>query len=211
MLFSSIENIESVVVAENIVAEAYRRIGVRAEFRRMSGSRAALESSSGRTAGEVIRIESFSDLYPTLQRIETPIMSILSYAYVLDPELVDIDSETLSTLKVGVLRGLKFSDDITDGVEEVIRVTDQEILVNMLLKKRLDLVILTEVTAQKMLRKLDSRNLIIRHTKPIYILNLHHFVHERFRHLAPKINNSINDMKEDGTLDAFISSMADAK
>ncbi len=103
-------------VAVGYLQKAYSSLGIELEIVENTPSRALVESTSGKTDGEVIRIGSVGDRYPTLVRVDVPLLSVVAYGYTNRADLKDKSLEDLKSLRQGMCAGLSLAKWLPAGL-----------------------------------------------------------------------------------------------
>jgi ABC-type amino acid transport substrate-binding protein len=184
-------------VAQGLLEKAYAEIGMRIEVVLTEPSRALVNSSSGATDGEVVRIGLVGDRYPALVRVDVPLLSVVTYGYTTRPELRNLSLPDLELLRAGHVRGAVFGETAARGFAEVWAADEPEQLFEMLKQGRLDLVFVREVRAREMIARFELEDAYpipaSRKTYPFY-----HYLHERHRALVPRVENALRKVMSTG-------------
>ena len=203
LTISKMENTPSAIVWANVLNEVYKRAGIPVEFVDMPTERSLFQSSQGLIDGELVRIYTVGEKYPTLIRVPTPFTYFESRAYARSPDTQKgIDRygwSALKNLRVGVVRGLKYAEIDLDGINDVVRIDRTEQLYRMLERGRIDVALSTDVSGFFLIRKLKL--------KSVYLLepslrrhDLYHYLHEKHKQYVPLLDRTIRAMKASGEL-----------
>jgi len=180
-------------VALAILEEAYARLGIRVEILKTKPSRALVNSRSGITDGEVVRIGLVGDQYPSLVRVDVPLLSVSTFGYTNRPELKDNSVAELKSFRAGHVRGAVFGEQAAKGSAEVWSAEEPEQLFRMLKQGRIDVVYVREIRAEEMIERFDLDNVF-----PIPAsfreYPFYHYLHERHRELMPRVEEVLRDM-----------------
>ncbi|WP_297834875.1 transporter substrate-binding domain-containing protein [uncultured Roseibium sp.] len=177
-------------VAVGYLQKAYSSLGIELEIVENTPSRALVESTSGKTDGEVIRIGSVGDRYPTLVRVDVPLLSVVAYGYTNRADLKDKSLEDLKSLRAGHVRGAVFGEMAASGFAEVWSAEEPEQLFLMLKQKRLDLVFVRELRAKEMIERFGLEDAFsLPSSRKEYAF--YHYLHERHRDLAPQVEEAL--------------------
>jgi len=179
--------------AERILKRAYAELGIGIETVMTSPGRALLEAASGKTDGELVRVREIEALHDSLIRVDVPIIVARTFAYTNQPGLRGKSVDGLKHLRVGHVAGARFSSDLSTGFSEVWAAETPEQLFEMLLRNRLDLVIVGEGTGRRIIRsqKLEG---VFALSPSLQEVAFYHYLHEKHAGLVPKIEAVLKRM-----------------
>jgi polar amino acid transport system substrate-binding protein len=193
-----------------LLTEAFRRNGIRFNAKHYPGLRSLLMSNSGKTDGEMHRVYEFHKIsggnYPNLIRIESKLLSVWIAAF----STQDIKIHTWQDLKgykVAYLRGRKAFKQQLDGVlpasQALTTVTDQQAF-KMLAADRVDIVISESVQGGKIIAN-NPNFTNITEIGRLDEVKIYSYINSRHKELAPKIANTLEEMKLDGSFSDIVS------
>ncbi|GAB4533578.1 MAG: hypothetical protein Tsb0019_35280 [Roseibium sp.] len=187
LVLSGFEAPGMIDVALKRLRAAYKTLGIEVAVKVTTPSRALVDSSSGRTDGEVVRADVIEEHYPSLMRVEVPLFTISTYAYGTLPELADKPVQDLKSLRAGYVRGAVFAEQTTRDYAETWQADSLDQLFAMLLQDRIDLAIAIERPARAMIEKSDLEGQVfaIRSSRRDY--DFFHYLHEKKADLVPRI------------------------
>lgn len=169
---------------------AYAELGIAVEVSYDKASRALVNAVSGKSDGEVIRIDLIGDRYPSLVRVNVPLGTLATYGFTNRPELKDLSATDLKNYRAGYVRGALFAENAAKGSREVWALESASQLFSMLDQKRLDIVYTAEAPAKKIIAQLGAEGIYpIPATHKQYAF--YHYLHERHRHLVPRIEDAL--------------------
>jgi ABC-type amino acid transport substrate-binding protein len=172
--------------AERILSRAYEELGIRIETVKLSPRRALLDSASGKTDGELVRVKIVGTAHESLIRVDVPIIEARTYAYASKPELRGKPFGELKHLRIGHVAGARFASELADGFSEVWTAETPEQLFEMLLRDRLDLVIVGEGTGRRVIREREIKE-VFHLTPSLRTVSFYHYLHEKHAALVPRI------------------------
>ncbi len=186
------------VIAEVVLREAYRRIGYRLEVTRYPAERAIRLANQGRFDGEVQRIDGVADSYPNLVQLYPAINHIEGGVFTARDDLVIESWEDMRPYRCGIIRGIKFAERSTEGMDRYI-VGGYNRLFTMLTHERFDLAVSPFVSAAYNLKRGGFDN--IKPAGPaLERFELYHYLHRSRSELAPTIEAELSRMHESGEL-----------
>jgi len=195
-------NDKATFVSMAILKAAYARLGIKAQRKIFPAKRSLEEVNRGYTDGEINRIKGIEEQHPNLILIDVPISEFDCVAYSCDRNVEVKGWESLRQLRIGVRRGVLFSDTPTTGMPYRTVMPDFDMLFDLLLLGRLDVVIATRQTAYAQFKRL-GKDCIIINEPPVETFRLYHYLHARHKSLAPAVSRVLGEMKESGEMEAI--------
>jgi len=179
--------------AEKILKRAYAELGIEIETVITSPRRALLEAASGKTDGELVRVREIEAQHDSLIRVDVPIIVARTFAYTNQPDLKGKSIDEVRHLRVGHVAGARFSRDLSKGFSEVWAAETPEQLFEMLLRNRIDLVIVGEATGRRIIRSQKLEGVFP--LRPSWQdVAFYHYLHEKHAVLVPKIEEVLKRM-----------------
>lgn len=191
-------------VGQIILPEVYKKLGIDITITAMPGKRAMLEAVSGRKDGEIMRIWSYGIEHPETVRIPTPYYKLETMVFFKEGHDVHVDSaEDLANYSVLKVRGVKHTNNITAGLENVYDYDDTESMLRALSKHRNNIALTHTVDGLFSINKFRLQG-IRWLDKPLAIFPLYHYVHKKHAHLVERLDKVLIEMKRSGELDKLI-------
>jgi ABC-type amino acid transport substrate-binding protein len=200
LVITAAQGLETHAAGIAILERAYEQIGVAVEFSIVPAARALKESNAGVSDGDVARIANIQLTYENLRPVPTPIIHIRAYAFSRDTSVLIKSWDDLSTFKIGVLRGIRYSEIGTEGMNRTFY-DSYNSMFNMLDKGRLDYAIGVHEQALQMINQNFPGSGIKEASSVLFEAPLYHYVHERNAHLIPKLDAVFQKMRDNGELD----------
>ena len=201
--FSAIQNASFIGYAEEVLTEAYGRLGHTIKVLELPAARSVFISNRGAgVAGELFRVSGIETKFNNL----VPIPVSLSFSdWVVVSKLNTIKIEGWHSIKpyvIGTRRGVVTTDKGTIGMDTT-QVNSNEQLFKMLISDRVDLIVLSKNNALKHTRNVTHKKFHILQP-PIQRVPVYHFVHIQHKELIPKITAILQTMQQQGfILDAY--------
>lgn len=186
-----------------VVKEAYKRIGIPVTISIRPAKRALAESSAGVTDGEVNRIAKTAKLHPSLLPVGPPIIALRGVAFVIGKKFTIGNWEDLRPYRIGVVRGIVFSDKPTQGMNRF-QAKDPRHLFKLLVFDRIDVAITSALNGRFIIGKYFPGKKIRALDPPLIDIDTFHFLHEKHRDLIPVVAKSLDDMKKSGRIEEII-------
>lgn len=188
-------------ISENVLREAYQRMGIRIYTEIMPAERALMMANSGRINGEVNRIKGIDKAYPNLIRVPVPINRIEAVVFTRHHVFPVTGWDSLKPYLIGIRRGTKFAEKGTRGFR-VQAVDDNAQLFHKLYLGRTDLAVTSRVEGLDLIKK--HRFYGIRALEPpLVTLELFHYLHKSRSSMLPKITAVLEDMAKEGRIRAI--------
>jgi polar amino acid transport system substrate-binding protein len=129
-------------------------------------------------------------LQQTLIRIDVPVYVSYSVALVRDRNLISMPIGDLKHLRAGHIAGANYARKITQGFSEIWTGETPEQLLEMLVHDRVDLVVLGEETANKVLasKQVDR---IFRLAQSPGVVCFYHYLHDKHAALVPRFEEAL--------------------
>lgn len=194
-------------ISEAVLKEAYSRLGLSFQTSWQPAQRALISVTSGASDGEVSRVGAIAKLYPELIKVKIPVNYIEGMVFSKKPNLTINGWESLSTYKIGVNRGIKFSEKGTQGMN-VTLVSSFSSLFKILDKNRVDIVISPRIIGLFQLAKLKLKGITI-NEPPIVKLNQFHYLNKKHAKLASRLEIVLKNMQMKGEITAIRKSFVD--
>ena len=198
--FAQIVDTPDQVIGAEILEVAYKRLGIPIKIVQMPGRRALRESSEGRIDGEIHRILSIGNDYPTLIRVPTPINYIEPTVFSKNERFAVTGCPDLKDYRIGIVRGVRHAEACTRGMKHVQIVGHSNLLMQILDKGRVDIVITARINGLLQLKKLNLDS-IYPLSPPLSRRLVYHYLHKKHKALVPKIDRVFKEMQESGELE----------
>lgn len=193
----------SQLVAAKVLKEIYQRAGMESAIHSYPGARLTSLIQSNILDGEVGRIAEYYKQNTMLKKIETPIYYFDAWVYVHQDEKNRHRSlSELKDLKVGILRGILYSEMITKDHKYLVRTDTSRQLFDLLAVKRLDAVIDTDFTRLAYVRKFNEQKI-----RPDFFIKRYYFYHGLRNNLVQehqKVSKIMFDLNKSGELQKII-------
>ncbi|WP_299409760.1 ABC transporter substrate-binding protein [uncultured Roseobacter sp.] len=178
--------------------EVYRRAGLEMTITPIPAKRAAHMLDNGEFDGVVGRVSGFGDTRPDLIRLEPPINTIITTAFILPERGHRIESrDDLKDKTVGVVRGIVHSRRAAAGAADMIEVDRPEQLFLMLKSNRIDVAVHGAFSSHAEVELLTDYGIVLSEI-PIGTINSHHFLRDTFRQEAAAVASILREMVDEG-------------
>jgi polar amino acid transport system substrate-binding protein len=189
-------------IAEQVLKEAYQRIGIEAQTQTFPSERSLATSNSGLVAGEVARLTGLERTYPNLIMVPVILNRIEVVAFVKNVTFKVQGWESLRPYAIGIRRGIKYAEQGTKAMN-VEPVTSYEQCFKMLDSGRIDVVVTNLYVGLKTIKDLQLKG--VRPLAPPLMAarNQYHYLHKKHADLVPKITKVLKEMEAEGRIKAI--------
>ncbi len=199
---SLLSNPEQTGMLDQVMKEAFRRIGLRAEIVFNPTERSLVDVNAGLADAELNRIEGMEKSFPNLVRVPEPNMTMHFVAFAKKPYPID-GWKSIEDRHIGIVRGWKILERNTQGFPHVILVPTETELFNMLQKGRIDVALYDKLTGYEQLSLRGFTD--IRHLEPpLASKDMFLYLNKKNKDLAVPVANALKEMKADGTYDRIV-------
>lgn len=184
--------------SKQVVAQAYRHIGIKVAFTEMPCRRSIDLANRGTYDGEVGKIPGTSSSFSNLIAVESPVFMIEGVAFTKSVSRKIASWDDLQGLKIGIVSGQLFAEQGTKGMGPVI-VSDFNQLVSLLAIDRIDIGIglLQDYQLMKASEIPKGQEIHIV-GQPLFTAPLFHLIHKKHKLLVPSLTDTLNAMWKSG-------------
>lgn len=197
LVFSGLRNSKLGVMVEEVLKQAYRRIGIESEIRWLPGMRALQMADNGEVDGAQLRVAGIRKKYTHLLMIPVPVYVTQIVAFSKDPEISVDGWGSLKPYRLGAPNGYTAILDNIQGFN-FWEVTYVQIF-KMLDKNHVDLGIVDRFNGTITVHDLQLKDIHILDL-PLAEIAFYHFLHEKHRPLVPRITASLQQMEQEGEI-----------
>jgi hypothetical protein len=198
MTFSTVKGSALGLVSADILKEAYRRIGIQINVLEVPAKRGLHNANFGRYDGEVMRIAGIAKAYPNLIMVPDFVNIMEGVAFSKNKEIQIQGWESLKPYRIGVVRGMKFAENGTKGMERDL-VSNPVQLFKMLDRGRLDIAILSRMSSLGALKVSGVMGVYVL-SPPLTKIKLYHYLHKRHKNLVPQISKTLQELEKEGVI-----------
>lgn len=181
-----------------VLREAYWRLGYQLRIRNLPAVRSLMMSNNGEVDGELQRIASLGSTYPNLIQVLPAINYLEVTAFSHNRAIAVTDWESARPYRLGIIRGIKFSEINTEGMNREI-IIDYPNAFEMLRRDRIDLVLAAGLNGRyfvQLMKFSDIRDIPM----DVPRVELFHYLHKRHKALAAALVPVLEEMKSSGEI-----------
>lgn len=196
--------------AIKVMESIYERLGHKMSIIRFPAKRSLVEANLGTVNGELIRIKAIEEQALNLIRIPYAIGSLKIVAITRADQSKIQNIKGLNNKRVGILRGVEFTDQITNNLDRQ-ALNSIEGLFEILLSSRVDVILFPELDARHYIKLNDLEFRLNMSELPIVEVELFHFIHKNDKAIADQLTAKMKEMDQSGELAALVESIEQAQ
>jgi len=185
-----------------IVAEVFRRLGLKGQVEKYSASaRALINANEDIDQGVVMRIKGLEKKFPNLIRVDERLIENDFVAYSKDLNFSTSSWDSLKSHSVAYVHGWVIFESNLAQDQIKYDVKDPAQMFAMLDKGRTDLILYERWQGLQWAKQSNLK--IIAHEPPLASVNMYMYMHKNHAELVPKMAEALREMKADGTYKAI--------
>jgi len=199
--FASIQSLAEQEVGKLVIPYIYNKLNNTVSVHPLPAIRAEQKLLLGEYDGELMRIFSYGEGKAEVVRVPTPYYTLHTTAFIRkDSAIKLINRESLTQFTIAKVRGVKHTDDITKGIDNVFDLDTSRQMMTFLINGRADIALTSAIDGQKVINDLGLSDAIIAYSQPLTIQPLYHYLHIKHFAKVESIDAVINSMKLSGEL-----------
>jgi hypothetical protein len=202
--FASIEYLIEQEVGRIVLPQIYKNIGIEITVTPLPGQRAQFMATTGEKDGEIMRIWTYGIENKQTIRVPTAYYYLETMPFSLKERQISIrDKGDLKKYKLAKVRGVKHTNNITKGLNDVYEMNSTENMFKMLQNGMVDVVLTNTLDGNLTLDRMGYEN-VEAINQPLAVLPLYHYIYKKHAALVPLINQEILRLQENGELKKLI-------
>lgn len=188
---------------ENLLEDAYGRIGVAVEFVYLPGLRDLDKTNHGELDGSGLRTSIVVEKYPNIIKVPVPLFTTSLVAVTTNGNVRIQDLKDLHGLLTGVLRGdLIASSVASENNADLHRLDHLSNGLKMLIEGRLDVVFAAKSMLNITMDRFPDTDFSV--SKDLYKIQVYHVVNNKHAHLVPLLARSFREMIDEGVMEQYL-------
>lgn len=188
-------------VAERVLTEAYRRLGLRLQVHKLPGERSLRSANSGDMDGELYRKLGMEREYPNLLIVPVPLLTYEIVIFTLGTSFPVHGWESLRPYTVGFVKSIKIAEQNTQGMRVEVASTLRQAFLKMSMG-RSDVVVANRASGVAVLQELNLHDVKVL-TPPLATFPVFHYLHKKHAALVPRLTSVLQQMQRDKTLESL--------
>jgi len=156
------------------------------------------KANLGEVDAELFRINNMEKKYTNLIKVPVVINAVTGVVLSTNKEFPIDGWNSLRPYYIGIRHGVFFTKKGTEGMNRL-EVTDLDQIFKMLESGRLDIAVITELTAKRELIKFGDSDIKILYP-PVQVVNLYHYLHKDNIHLLEPLTKELLKMEQSGEI-----------
>lgn len=193
-------------LADRIVKEAFRRIGVTVKTLSAPSERSLVNANLGIVDGEYLRTAGIEKKYPGLVMVPEPICENEFTAFARDPAIRVKGWKGLEPFAVGYITGWKILEENVTRVKSLTIVKDDGALFELLRSGRVDIIIYERIRGDALLKRVKDKE-----TRPIQPplarRPMYLYLNRKHSTLVSPLAEALRQMKREGTSSRIMASV----
>lgn len=196
---TTVQNSTDTLAGEVVLLLAYEQLGIDLKIRKYPAERALRMANHGVSDGEVQRIDAIADTYTNLIRLSPPVNYLSATVFSGGIRFKPDGWDSLNSYRTGIIRGIKFAELHTQG-KNIYPVSSYRALFRMIENGRLDIAVAPRINGLHFIYSSGNTEIIPLHP-PLGRFPLYHYLHKRLKHLVTPVENTLQAMHRQGTID----------
>lgn len=198
LMISAIKGSINTLISADVMTEAYRRIGVEIAVEEYPAKRALFFANEGKVDGELFRIADMEIEYPNLIRVPVVINHLDAMVYTKSANFTLNGWASLKPYKIGIRRGVKFSERGTRGMDTV-AVNSNKALFEILDAGKVDIIVISRTNGLAISNKFKKTDIKLLEA-PIESYPMYHYLHSKNKHLLLRLQTALQAMEKEGLI-----------
>jgi polar amino acid transport system substrate-binding protein len=187
-------------VIDQIYQELSRRLDIKIIIDQVeTGERVLINANNGIDDGDIGRGLGLEKRYPNLMIVPVPVYHYQMAVFSRNIDFHVAGEDSIKPYDIGILRGWKILENITQDARSVTSVESGEQLFTMLDKGRIDIAVFEKSQALAIINKMNISG--IKLLQPSLIEgDFYLYLHKKHKDWIPKITKTLASMQKDGTI-----------
>jgi len=182
---------------DQIVREAFRRIGLQLDVVHLPAERALLNANEGIEKGVYVRIQGLESEYKNLRIVPEKVSEYEFVAFGKDPSLRMNGWDSLLNHHVGIVNGWKILEKNMAACKNLTKVKNAEVLFRSLAEDKVDLVVYNKLDGFGMIEELGLQG-IYALDSPFATKDMFLYLHKDLDRIVQPLAEALKSMKSDG-------------
>lgn len=200
MQISTLSEIDpATTIAERVLHEAYRRLGMSMVVVKVPGERSLFSADHGQVDGELYRKLGMERDYPNLRIVPVPLLTYEIVIFTLGTTFVVNGWDSLRPFSIGFVKGIKIIEQNTQGMKLEPTTTMRQAFLKMTLM-RSDIVVANRHSGVFVLKEMKLSDVKVLEP-PLATFPVFHYLHKKHEALIPKLTTVLQQMQKEKTIE----------
>ena len=182
-------------IAERVLSEAYRRLGMSMTVVKVPGERSLFSADHGQVDGELYRKVGMEREYPNLRIVPVPLLNYEMVIFTLGTTFVVNGWDSLRPFTIGFVKGIKIIEQNTQGMKLEPTATMKQAFLKMTLG-RSDIVVANRNSGLAILKEMKLTEVKVLEP-PLATFPVFHYLHKKHEALIPKLTTVLQQMQKE--------------
>lgn len=204
-ILGGIESVPATKVAEEILREAYGRLGIPIKVQYLPNRRVRYMARLGRLDGDLFRVRSIQPEYTRMLRVPAPLLTGYIHCVVRGPEDLHLCDDPASLEgPVAKLTGVRVEEEYVEETGlDILPVERYEQIADLLRHGRVRMGLVSSIEGIAPFDRPGWEGLIIR-KEPLKAFTLYHYMHSRYQEDVDRLAETLAQMRESGWTEQVI-------
>lgn len=186
-------------IAERVLQEAYRRLGMSIGVIKVPGERSLFSADHGQVDGELYRKLGMEREYPNLRIVPVPLLTYEIVIFTLGTTFVVNGWDSLRPFTIGFVKGIKIIEQNTQGMKLEPTATMRQAFLKMTLG-RSDIVVANRNSGLSVLKEMKLQEVKVLEP-PLATFPVFHYLHKKHEALIPKLTTVLQQMQKEKVIE----------
>ena len=182
-------------IAEQVMTEAYRRLGISLVVNKLPGERSLRSANNGETDGELYRKVGMERDYPNLLIVPVALLNYEIVIFTRGTNFVVNGWDSLRPFTIGYVKSIKIVEKNTQGMKVEVANTLRQAFLKLMLG-RSDVVVANRTSGLAVLKELNLQEIKVL-TPPLVSFPVFHYLNSKHAALVPKLTTVLQQMQKD--------------
>lgn len=193
--------------ADQVLAEAFQRMGYKLKTVQLPAERALINANNGLDDGDLLRIGGLQKSYPNLIQVPEKVMDMDLVLFTKNKPLFQVKGwESIMSSSVAIMTGWKIYEMNLARNKALVHTENAQQLFSMLQKNRVDFAGYSRWSGLDYIQKRRLSEITLLEP-PLVKKAFYTYLHKKHEALVPKLAQKIREMKEDGTIKSLFNSI----
>ena len=188
-------------IAEQVMAEAYRRLGMRMVVHKIPGERSLRSANNGDMDGELYRKLGMDREYPNLVIVPVALLTYEIVIFTLGTTFIVNGWDSLRPYTIGHVKSIKIVEQNTQGMRVEVAATLRQAFLKMTLG-RSDIVVANKASGLAALKELNLTDVKVL-SPALATFPVFHYLNKKHEALVPKLTTVLQQMQKDKTIETI--------
>lgn len=188
-------------IAEQVMVEAYRRLGMQMVVHKVPGERSLRSANNGDMDGELYRKLGIDREYPNLVIVPVTLLTYEIVIFTLGTSFVVHGWDSLRPYTIGYVKSIKIVEQNTQGMRVEVAFTLRQAFLKMTLG-RSDVVVANHASGMAALKELNLPGVKVL-TPALATFPVFHYLNKKHAALVPKLTTVLQQMQKDKTIETI--------